>query len=104
MPVLDPEPGAVFVQRLAQIGLERNCETLLILTGFPLIHALFQNQLILSVSMPRSRAMLPFLKAAIQESLFDSQWCPMKLAHAFQQLKFSSELIYQTCSTISNDI
>jgi hypothetical protein len=37
----------VFVQRLAQQGLERGRETLLIREGFSLIHALFQNQLFL---------------------------------------------------------
>jgi hypothetical protein len=38
----------VFGQGLAQKGLERGRETLLILTGFPLIQALFQNQLFLT--------------------------------------------------------
>jgi hypothetical protein len=48
--------------------------------------------------------MLPFLKAAIQESLFNSQWSAIELARAFHQLKFRSELIGQTRGTISDNV
>ena len=36
--------------------------------------------------------------------MVNSQWCPMEFSRAFHQLKFRSELICQTCGTISDDL
>jgi hypothetical protein len=60
----------VFAQRLAQKCLERSYETLLVLTGFPLIHALFQNQLILDIGeLARIRFLSTFARQRFVLSL-----------------------------------